>query len=227
MVPIMRWAAALVMLGTALATAAQDAKYSIKPDKSPPPKELNPAIQKLLQPESIKFLAPDGKTIAELWFRKQVPAEATAEQIKNGLTYRELKQSEILGAIRFDQDWADYRKNKVKAGVYTLRLAFQPQDGDHTGASMYQDFLVVIDAAKDEKAGLLDAKEMIELSAKSINLGHPGVFMLFPNNKPGDTVLAPKANNHWVLNTKEEVLVGGKSAGSLGIGLALVGAAEN
>jgi hypothetical protein len=84
-----------------------------------------------------------------------------------------------------------------------------------------------VDAAKDTKPGLIDVKEMVELSSKSINVGHPGVFMLFPNNKPGDTFLKGEAKDHWVLYTKKDVAVAGKTAASLGIGLALVGAAEN
>jgi hypothetical protein len=206
---------------------AQDASYSIKVADSPPPKELNAAMAKLLATKAVRLLDKQGKAIAEVWFRKEVPADATPEQIKNGLTYRELKQTEILGAIRFEQDWTDYRKQKVKAGVYTLRLGFQPQDGDHAGASQFTEFVVAVAADKDAKPELMDPKEMVEASAKSISTGHPGVFMLFPNSTPAaDAKLAGKENNHWVLNVKEDVTVGGKKAGSIGIGLTLVGNAN-
>ena len=180
------------------------------------------------EPPSIQLLDPAGKTVCEVWFRKEIPAEATPEQVKNGLTYREVKQSEVVGAIRFDQDWRDYRKQKVKAGTYTLRLGYQPMDGDHTGSSEFQDFLLVLDAAKDTKPDLMDAKHMIETSAKSIGTGHPGVFMLFPTEKPGAApTLAAMPKNHWVLQTKEDVTVAGKKTGtSLGIGLTRVGAGD-
>jgi hypothetical protein len=207
---------------------AQDSKYGIKLAQTPFPKEVGELIQKLLDPQAIQLLDPAGKTICEVWFRKEIPADATPEQVKNGLTYREVKQSEIVGAVRFDQDWRDYRKQKVKAGTYTLRLGYQPMDGDHTGASEYQDFLLVLDASKDTNPDLMDPKHMIETSAKSIGTGHPGVFMLFPNAKPGATPsLAAMPKDHWVLQTKEEVTVDGKKTGSnLGFGLTLVGAAD-
>ena len=228
-----RWTGCLLLagvLGTALFSnvLAQEGKFSIKTGDNAPPKELAEGIQKILAPQSIQLLDPDGKTVAEVWFRKEIPADATPEQVKNGLTYREVKQTEIMGAIRFDQEWTDYRKHKVKPGLYTLRLGYQPMDGDHTGASDYQDFLLILDAGKDTKAELMDAKHMIEVSAKSIGQGHPAVFMLFPHTKPGAAPsFAAMPRNHWVVQSKSDVVVGGKKTGtSLGIGLNLVGAAE-
>ncbi len=224
-----RWSVLLllILLAAVGLSNAQNAKYAIKTGATPPPKEISESIRKLLDNRSVQFLVPGGKVGAELWFRKTVPADATPEQIKNGITYRELKQTEILGVVRFDQDWLDYRKQKVKAGVYTLRLGFQPEDGDHTGSSQFKEFVAVLLAAKDTKAQVLDYKEMVEISQKSISTGHPGVFMLFPNAKPGAAPqLAAKEMNHWVLNTKQEITVAGKKTGaSLGIGLTLIGSA--
>jgi hypothetical protein len=206
---------------------AQDGSYSIKISAHSPPKEIDPAIAKLLSPDAIQLLNNQGKTVAELWFRREIPGEATAEQIKNGLTYRELKQTEVLGAVRFDQDWTDYRKQKIKSGVYTLRLGFQPQDGDHTGVSQFTEFLLLIAAGKDTRPDLMEPKDMIEASTKTMGTSHPGVLMLFPNNMPaGAPQLVSKENNHWVLNLKDDVAVNGKKMGSIGIGLALVGNAN-
>ena len=223
-----RWAS-LLLLPLVLATLpAGDAKYAIKVGDTAPPKELDDAIQKLLGKQSVQLLDAGGKMMGEFWFRSDIPAEATAEQIKNGLTYREVPQSTVLGAVRLDQDWRDYRKQKVKAGVYTLRLAYQPMDGDHSGSSDFQEFLVVISANQDKKADLLDTKHMIEASAKSIGAGHPAVFMLCPHGKPGaNPELAAKPKNHYVLNTKGNVIVAGKKTGTvLGLGLNVVGHAD-
>ena len=209
--------------------AAQDTgKYTIKTLATPVPDGIAEPIRKVLGKQAVQLVSPAGKTVCEVWFRKEIPADATPEQVKNGLTYREIKQSEVVGAIRFDEDWRDYRKQKVKAGLYTLRLGFQPMDGDHAGASDYQDFLLLLDAAKDRSMDLLDPKQMIDTSAKSIGTGHPAVFMLFPGGSPGAApALAAMPKNHWVLQTKEPITVGGKKTGSsLGIGLTLVGAAD-
>src|SRR5262245_8533200 len=225
-----RWAAVLVVpaLCSLHVLSGQAAKYAVKTVEQAPPKELSEAIQKVLEPTAIQLTDSSGQLISELWPRRELPAQATPEQIKNGLTYREVKQTEIVGAIRFAQDWRDYRKQKVKAGVYTLRLAYQPMDGDHTGASEFQEFLVVLAAGKDMKAEPMEVKHMSETSQQSIGTGHPAVFMLFPNNKPGATPeLLAKPKNHFVVNFKEDVAVEGKKTGTaLGFGLTLVGAAD-
>lgn len=221
-------AALIVVVGLLSLGRAQEGKYTIKTTDTPPPKELDPSIQKLLGKTSIQLLDPAGKAIGEFWFRSEIPADATPEQIKNGITYREIRQSEVLGAVRFDQDYTDYRKQKIKAGVYTLRLGYQPADGDHQGSSDFQEFLLVQAADKDKKPELQDFKHMVELSAKSIGTGHPGVFMLAPNSPPGATPsIVSRPKNHWVVNTKGEIAVAGKKTGAaFGLGLNVVGHAE-
>lgn len=223
-----RCASLVLILGLVPLAAAQNGKYTIKISDTAAPKELADSVQKVLGKTSIQLLDAGGKSIGEFWFRNEIPADATAEQIKNGLTYREVRQSEILGAVRFDQDYTDYRKQKVKAGVYTLRLGYQPADGDHQGSSEFQEFLLVLGADKDKSTDLMEFKHLAETSAKSIGTGHAGVFMLAPNATPGakaEIVARPK--NHWVINTKGDIVVGGKKAGaSFGIGLNVVGSAD-
>lgn len=218
-----------VVLGICVISGAssQEAKkFSIKTTGNPIPKEVSEGIQKLLVDSSIELQDSAGKPICDVWFRKDMPTEATPEQVKSGVTYKEVKQTEILGAIQFHRDWSDYRKQKIKAGVYTLRLAYQPSDGKHTpDLADFQEFALVIRAKADTKPGLLEPKTLHEKSSDSISLGHPGVFMLWPNSSPGkEPELAARAKNHWVLNTKSNLLAGGKATGkSFGIGLNLIG----
>ncbi len=224
---IFGWAA-VVGLVAAGAAGAAEAKYAIKAVKAEPPRELNAAIAKLLGDRSVQLLDAKGNPLCQVWFRKEVPAAATADQVKTGLTYRELKETTLMGAIQFLKPATDYRKQKVKPGVYTLRLGFQPQDGDHMGVSMYQDFCILVSANLDKKPDVMEPKAAQELSSKSIGTTHPAVFMLFPYDKPKDQPqLVSKPNDHWVLDAKEDVTVDGKKApGGLGVGLTLVGHAE-
>ena len=204
----------------------QDGKFSIKTEKAAAPTELKADIAKLLSGEAVQFLDSKGGVICTLWFRKEVPADATAEQIKNGITYAELKETTILGAVKVEQPWSDYRKQKIKAGVYTLRLGFQPQDGDHMGASPEKNFVLLVAADQDTNPAPMEPKMLVEKSMKSIGTGHPGVLMLFENSKPGATPqLITKLGNHTVLNLRENVSAAGQKA-ALGIGLTLVGHAE-
>src|SRR6202011_5762709 len=98
--------------------------------------------------------------ICEVWFRKELPVKATAEQLKNGLTYREVEESTVFGTIRYEQEASDYRKQKIKPGVYTMRLGFQPMDGDHMGTAPYGEFCLLVAAKADEKPDVMDAKEL-------------------------------------------------------------------
>ena len=207
------------------AGAQEKGKFSVKPADTAPPAELSEPIRKLLKNESIQFLDGAGKAIAEIWLRKEIPTDATPEQIKNGITYRELKQSEVFGAIRFERDWTDYRKQKIKAGVWTLRLAYQPADGKHTAdVSEFQEFVVVLSPKTDTSPNLMDPKKLQEVSADAIDSGHPGVFMLVPA-KPGKApeILA-RPKEHWAVMTKAPLVAGGKDTGAfIGIGINLVG----
>jgi hypothetical protein len=228
MIRTLRWLLPVCCLALAfsLATSGEGKKYSIKTAGNPIPKELSEPIQKLLSGDSVQLLDAKGEPICEVWFRKEIPAEATPEQLKTGVTYREVKQTEVFGAIQFHKDWTDYRKQKIKAGVYTMRLAYQPTDGKHTSdISDFQEFVLISGAKADTRTMLMDAKALHEISGDSIGSGHPGVFMLWPNTKPGaEPSLAARPKDHWVLNAKANLVVGGKATGTpIGIGLNLVG----
>src|SRR4051794_403414 len=81
-------------------TGAQDkGKFTVKSAEAAAPKELSDAIRKLLKTEALTFADASGQPVAEIWLRKTLPTDAAPERLKNGITYRELKQSEVLGAI--------------------------------------------------------------------------------------------------------------------------------
>ena len=219
------WALTALIAAVAPAWAAEGA-YTIKAATAPPPKELKEGIAKLLSDHSVQLLDGKGSLLCEVWFRKEVPSKATPAQVKNGLTYRELEETTLLGAVRFDQPMTDFRKQKIKAGVYTLRLGFQPQDGDHMGTAPYPDFCLLAPAAADAKPDTMSAKELQELSTKASGTSHPAVFLLFPNEKPDEAPkLVDKGGEKWVLNVKEPVQAGGEKA-TLGVGLTLIGHSE-
>jgi hypothetical protein len=223
MVVAVRWVLTVVV-AVAPATWAQ-AQYSVKSVKADPPADVNASLRKQVGDNSVQFLDGKGNVICQLWFANAVPADATPEQIKNGLTYRELKETALMGVAKFEQAWSDYRKQKIKPGVYTLRLAFQPMDGDHMGTSPYPEFTLLVAANKDAKPGTMESKALVEMSTATMGTSHPGVLMLAPNAKPSPMPqLAKRENNHWVLNTRAGVAAKGPAV--IGVGLTLVGHAD-
>jgi hypothetical protein len=215
----------LLALGVPAAPGAapKKAAYSIKvvADMAPPNTVQGP-IRKLLGKRCVQLFDAKGALVLEVWFRQEVPVKATDEQIKNGLTYREVPFSTIIGAVRVPRQVFDYKKQRVPAGTYTLRLATQPMDGDHMGTAPYAEFCLVSPAADDRKADLMEAKALQELSAKSTE-GHPGVFLLFPGKGAGATpTLVSRPGGHWVLLVTLDAASGPKKANLL-IGLTLIG----
>jgi hypothetical protein len=215
-------ATALLLLVAAVG-AADKAAYSIKAqDKSAPPKDVPDNVRKLLAERSVQLLDAKGDVLVEVWMRKEVPAKATEAQIKNGLTYREVPETTLLGVVKVVKQSSDYRKQKVPVGLYTLRLGNQPQDGDHMGTAPYSEFMLLSPIKDDKGAETMEVKALQELSAKTTN-NHPAVWLMFPPDKgTGEPKLADKGDGHWVLFFKQDVLVGTKKA-TLGIGLALIG----
>ena len=95
--------------------------------------------------------------------------------------YTSLDETTVMGAVRFPEVWADFRKYKIKPGIYTLRLAIQPMDGDHMGTAPYNEFCLLAPAERDTKPDLMDPTELHELSFKAtgrMGLDGPGLQAL-------------------------------------------------
>jgi hypothetical protein len=219
----MRFTALLVLLGAATAATAQT-KYTIKEAKSELPKELKPAVAKLLDDNAVQLRDDKDTLICEVWFRKEVPAQATPEQVKNGITLREIPETTLLGALRVHKTMTDYRKQKIKEGVYTLRLGYQPSDGDHMGTAPNNEFCLPVAADDDKDDALMKPKELQETSAKVAGGNHPAVLLLFPPSAkaPEAAKLEKDAMNDWVL-TRGVAIKAGDAKAKIGLMLTLVG----
>jgi hypothetical protein len=184
--------------------------YAVKVEKLDPPKEVAPEIAGLLSPEAMRVLDPKGQVLCEIWWRKSVPlAKAPTGQ---HAVYRDLKETALLGVIRWNQAAADYRKQKIQPGVYTLRLAYQPEDGDHMGTAPYTEFLLLSPAKMDkEPAALENPKDLHELSAKASGSNHPAVFLLFPAKPVAQPEIRDHGNGHIVLHATLQAEHNGKT----------------
>ena len=207
----------LARAGTA---AAADGKPAVKVEATPLPKELAEPIRKLLDDRAMIVTGADGKVLCTVWPRKALEAKAGAA---GAPTYASLEETTVMGAVRFPDVWSDFRKYKIKPGVYTLRLAIQPMDGDHMGTAPYNEFCLLVPAAIDKAPDLLDPTELHEKSFKATGRKHPGIMLLFPNLKPaGAPTVEAKPLDTWVLSYRTPVAVGGTEA-PLGVSLVVVG----
>ncbi len=202
--------------------AADPAGLSAKAEPLDPPAELAAPVGKLLDKNALVVSGKDGEPTLTVWFRAAVPARATAEQVANGLTYREIPEGTLVGAVKFAGPFVDYRKQEIAAGVYTLRFLVQPDVGDHTGTAPHPEFLVLSPAEKDVDPEPLEPKALIKLSSNSTGGDHPGVMLLFP---PPAKEAGPKILDRdgvRVLAVRRAVEVDGKKA-ALGFALTVAG----
>jgi hypothetical protein len=215
--------AVLLALTLSPAFAAAKDEYHIKTvDNTPAPEQVQEPIRNLLGDRCVQLLGAKDDLLAEVWFRKDVPVKATDAQINNGLTYAEVPESTIFAVIRLPKQFTDYRKQKIPAGVYSLRLANQPMDGDHMGTAPYSEFLLLSPAADDKTPGTMETKKLQEMSGKTTG-GHPGVLLLFPGTGAEKAPrLEKKEENHWVLYLLLDAKAGDKKA-VLPVGLTLIG----
>jgi hypothetical protein len=205
------------------AAPAAAANLKVKVEDTPLPKELADPVKSLLDSKAMVVTDASSKPLATVWPRKSLDSKATAEQAEKGLRYNHIAESTVLGAVQFHQEWSDYRKQKIKPGVYTLRMGIQPMDGDHMGTAPYSEFALLAPVAMDTKPDLLDTDSLHELSSNSTTRKHPGLVMLMPNRKPADApAIEDKPMQHEVLSFSIPVNAGGKKA-PLGFSAVFVG----
>lgn len=187
------------------------------------PELVTTAIRKELDPNAIGIADKDGNNLLTFWFRNTIPMRATAEQVKNGLTYREIPDGTLIGVIQFDKPFVDFRKQDIKAGVYTMRFAVQPDTGDHTGTAPHTEFVLLVPADKDQDAEVIEVKSLIKHSTKVIGGDHPAVMLLFPQNtKVTKPTIVSKPDGVQVVSIIRKVTADGED-GTLGFAIAIAG----
>lgn len=212
--------AVVALLCFSSAAAAQD--YKAAAGTVPVPPEISAPVRALLSPASISVTGPSGP-LCEIWLRAAIPAAAQPATAL-GVSYGQLVDGAIVGAIHFDAAVKDFRSQAVQSGTYVLRYALQPVDGNHQGVSDYRDFLLLTPAAADTNVANLADNDLYVLSRKASGAGHPSVWGLVPANSaptslPG--VAHDTSSDFWVLYVKAAV---GTSPTTLG--LVIVGHAE-
>ena len=179
----------------------------------PPPAGVPAAIAGTLQKDGSKVVAGNGTAFCEVWFRSSVPSGPKTTE--DGVTLPTIPQGALLGALQFPARGADRRGQNIKPGVYTLRYALQPVNGDHQGVAPQRDFLVMVpvadDPGPDAKPGFDD---LVKLSSKASGTPHPAVLSMSSSSNSKFPELKKEGENDWALHAKigdtavEVILVG-------------------
>src|SRR3989475_11860580 len=195
-----------LLLGTLLmflqVNAFTAADLAVKVADKEPPKELDTSIRAKLQTKAVQLL--DGeKPVYEFWFSAEVPLQS--QPASAGKAMDALKQATLLRAVAVSRDQRDYRDDELRAGVYTMRFALQPQDGNHLGTSEFNYFAVLTPAKIDNKLeGIFDYKALVKASSEETSTDHPVILSLRPaSSDQGDLPqLNPPAPDHKSVRVK-------------------------
>lgn len=214
--------AILVAIGFAATATAAD--YKIE-KAGAPPEELAPVVRETLTAGGVRVVGPEGP-LCEIWLRKTVPARAGAAT-ELGIAYPQIAEGTLVGAIRFLAEAKDFRQLQAKPGVYTLRYALHPTDGNHMGVAAQRDFLLLAPAAADTNPAGVTYNAAVDLSRKASGTNHPSIWSLEP---AAEEVTEPKLRhkeeeNHWVLELPVQMQPQGGAATTHTLALVIVGSA--
>jgi hypothetical protein len=165
----------LLMSALVGAGSAADQYSAVAIDEPAPADALAPEIAAQLLPNGFRVLEGD-RTLWEFWLAKQWSVEAGAAT--TGERLYALQPGTLIGVARLRRRGADFRDQTISRGVYTLRYALQPVDGNHVGTSATRDFLLMVKAEDDTSAEAKEAEGLIEASAAAAGSSHPAMISL-------------------------------------------------
>ncbi len=169
-----------VFLFIACATTVSAADPVLETIDEAPPEEVSAAVRESLGSQGFRILSGE-RVLMELWLRSEIPVKEQTGSGGLGVSFGNLQPGTLIGVVHFPEEWADYKNNPIGAGVYMLRYAVQPADGNHVGVSQYRDFLLLLQAATDvEVETSLGPDELVVQSYASTGKPHPGMMALFP-----------------------------------------------
>jgi hypothetical protein len=205
--------------------------YKVEVLKEGPPAALAGEFKEALGGSGYRVVDDQGKSYAEFWLRRTVPATKRPAGPDGAILFPVLMEGELFGALRYPGEGHDYRDQTIAKGVYTLRYGLQPVNGDHLGVSTYRDYALLVPAAKDKAVADLPQKRLEQQSSESAGTSHPAVLMLLA--APAGSTAEPAVVHDATLNTWGAIVPlnlavkGESSQVPLPIQLILVGMAMN
>lgn len=158
-----------IVLALAVSPALANGITVAKHD-APPPDPIAAPVKALLAPGGVT--ATVGDVAVQFWWVKSLDAKAAA--------WSGVAEGTLVGALQLPAVFKDIRGRNIKPGVYLLRFAVQPANGDHLGVSPHREFLLATPAAEDTNPAPLGHDPAVELAAKTINISHPAIFSIDP-----------------------------------------------
>jgi hypothetical protein len=158
------------------------------------------SVRQVLGAKGYRVRLDDSSVAAEIWFRKDLPAQPKKET--PDVIYDRLAESVLVGVLRFPQNSTDYRGQAVPTGFYTLRYELIPSDGNHLGVAPSRDFLLLVPATADPGPDkVLKFQELVVLSRQASRSKHPAPLSLLPAEGTGAAPSVSKDDqDHYIFS---------------------------
>src|SRR5207253_9403245 len=112
--PSMRCNRVIVLAALLLPTAVLGQEsYKIEVLKEGPPAALAGPLKEALAGSGYRVVDDQGKSYAEFWLRKAVPATGKPAGPQGAVLFPVLAEGELLGALRFPGEGHDYRDQTI------------------------------------------------------------------------------------------------------------------
>ena len=157
-------------------SAGQDEYQAVVLEEPPPKEELAASVAESLQAKGIAVKRGENRTVCELWLCNKWSVQPDFKPTLQ-LLYP-FKPGELVGVIRYPRKAGDFRDQEISSGLYTLRYALQPVDGNHVGTSPTRDFFLLLPAEMDKSTEPLEADRIVEQSTEVSLTSHPALLAL-------------------------------------------------
>ena len=143
-----------------------------------PPEGVSDEIRAVVVTEGVRATLGSGVNL-DFWLRAGQPAGANPNP---AATFPDLSVGTLVGVVRIDGPWSDYKGNPIEPNVFTMRYGIRPEDGNHMGVSVHLDFVLLVPVAEDTTVDVEWGQDDLNImSFAATGVGHPAVMSLAPN----------------------------------------------
>lgn len=167
--------AVLACLLTPVSVGAQSPTVTSTSATVAVPTEVAAPVAATLSSEVVTVTAGGNKL--EFWWVKSLPLREGASAAPS---WADVEDGALAGVLRLSAAWSEIRGYTIRPGVYTLRFALQPQNGDHMGISPHREFLLPAPAAEDTAVAPAGYDGAVALAKKASRRAHPASISIDP-----------------------------------------------
>ena len=143
-------------------------------------------------PTGVRVIRGSTRSVCDIWLCKEWAVKAPA---KGDDVIYPFTPGQLIGVVRYARKGSDFRDQDISKGIYTLRYAQQPVNGDHVGTSPTRDFLLLVKASVDKSVAKIDYKKLTEASSEAVESTHPGLLSL--QRLKGDAPIRNEEQHDW------------------------------